>query len=723
MEEQVTPMNDDQSDPQAIALIVDDDATMRMLARQVLEQIGLEVEEAADGQEAVRLFKQIRPAIVLLDVLMPVMDGFEACHAIRHLPGGTLTPILIMTGLDDLESIEKAYEVGATDFIAKPWQIVILSHRVRYMLRTGRVLEALHESQAGLARAQHLAHLGSWTWTLRTNRFMVSEEVCRILGFPSDQLDWTPEAYLQNVHPDDQELVRQSLEEALALRRDYEVDYRIVRPGGEERIVTERGTPSCDDQGRVLTVTGTIQDITVRRNAEAQMFLSTFYDRLTNLPNRLLFEERLRQAVESAQQTGETGAVLMLNLDHFRRINETMGLTVGDEVLQAVADRLQDCVRRGDSLAGANHQPASYTFARLVADSFSLLMPHLRAPRDAAKMARRLLAAIQRPFLIGQREITLSASLGIAVFPSDADDIPTLLQQADAALQSAKAKGGTRFVYFTQELRTNQAERLGLEADLRRALQQNEFVLHYQPQVDIKRWAIRGVEAFLRWRHPTRGLLGPAQFLACAEEAGLTIAIGEWVIGAACRQQKTWQEAGLPPVRVAVNLSTAHFRHPGLVETISLAVQDMGRHPEYLELEVTESMIMRDLDHSLKVLKHLKALGVRIALDDFGTGFTSLRELRLLPMDAVKIDHSFIQDASATEGSAGLTAALITLAHSLRCRAIAEGVETQAQLEALQRAGCEEVQGFLYSPPRTSREMTQLLTNKPDPKVRNRPAA
>lgn len=716
-------MNDEHPTRQAIALIVDDDPTMRMLARQVLEQIGLEVEEAGDGQEAVRLFKQVRPAIVLLDVLMPVMDGFEACHAIRHLPGGSHTPILIMTGLDDIESIEKAYEVGATDFIAKPWQILILSHRVRYMLRTGRVLEALRESQAGLARAQQLAHLGSWTWTLRTNQFTVSDEVVRILGLSSDQFDRTPEAYLRNVHPDDQELVRQSLEEALALRRDYEVDYRVIRPDGEERIVTERGAPACDEQGRVVTVTGTIQDITVRRNAEAQMFLSTFYDRLTNLPNRVLFEERLRQALESAQQTGETGAVLMLNLDHFRRINETMGLMAGDEVLHAVADRLQDCVRKDDVRTGPTHHPSPYTLARLVADTFSILMPHLRTTRDAAKMARRLLAAIQQPFSIAQKDITLSASIGITLFPSNAADVPTLLQQADAALQSAKAKGGTRFVYFAQALSANQTERLALEADLRRAIQQNEFVLHYQPQVDVRRWAIRGVEAFLRWRHPTRGLLGPGQFLSCAEEAGLTVAIGEWVIGAACRQQKAWHEAGLPPVRVAVNLSPAHFRHQGLVETISLAVQDMGRSSEHLELEVTESMIMRDLDHSLKVLKHLKALGVRIALDDFGTGFTSLRELRLLPMDAVKIDASFIQEAGAMEGSSGFTAALITLAHSLKCRAIAEGVETQAQLEALQRAGCEEVQGFLYSPPRTAEETTQLLTKKPDPQARNRPAA
>ena len=716
-------MSDDQPTPQAVALIVDDDPTMRMLARQVLEQIGLEVEEAGDGQEAVRLFKQVRPAIVLLDVLMPVMDGFGACHAIRHLPGGIHTPILIMTGLDDIESIERAYEVGATDFIAKPWQILILSHRVRYMLRTGRVLEALRESQAGLARAQQLAHLGSWTWTLRTNQFTVSDEVFRILGLSSDQFDWTPEAYLRNVHPDDQELVRQSVEEALALRREYEVDYRIIRSGGEERIVIERGAPSCDEQGRVLTVTGTIQDITVRRHAEAQMFLSTFYDRLTNLPNRLLFEERLRQSVESAQQTGEAGAVLVLNLDRFRRINEAMGLMAGDEVLHAVADRLQACVRKDDVLAGTCHHPSSYTLARLVADTFSVLMPRLRTPRDAAKLARRLLTAIQHPFSIGQQDITLSASIGVTLFPSNAGDVPTLLQQADAALQSAKAKGGTRFVYFTKDLSANQAERLVLEADLRRALQQNEFVLHYQPQVDVKKWAIRGVEAFLRWRHPTRGVLGPAQFLSCAEEAGLAVAIGEWVIGAACRQQKAWKEAGLPPVRVAVNLSPAHFRHQGLVEMISLAVQDIGRNPEYLELEVTESMVMQDLDHSLKVMKHLKALGVRIALDDFGTGFTSLRELRLLPIDTVKIDHSFIQDASATEGSAGFTAALIMLAHGLKCRAIAEGVETQGQLEAVQRAGCEEVQGFLYSPPRTAEETTQLLTKKPDPQARKRPAA
>ncbi len=707
---------------QPLALIADDDETVRTLTRVALEQSGLAVEAAADGQEALELFKRMSPDIVLLDVMMPRMDGFEACHAIRHCPGGSHTPILIMTGLDDAESIERAYDMGATDFIAKPWQVLVLTNRVRYMLRAGRVVQALRDSQQQLARAQQLARLGSWTWTIATDHLALSDEAYRILGLSLGQFSHTRDAYLTFVHPDDQELVQQSSEEVRYGQRPYSLDYRIVRADGTERIVTEQAEPIVDDSGATAAIAGIIQDITDRRNAEAQVFLSTYYDSVTNLPNRRLFHERLATALEVTAHAGHLGALLLLNLDQFRRINDSYGMTQGDDVLRTVSERIQHSLRKGDAFTHAEPDDPGPAVARLVGDTFAIFLPHLASERDAAKAARRLLSTLHRPLTVGEEQVALSASIGITLFPSEGLTADALVHNAEAALQAAKAKGGNRFEYFVRDMHTGAIDRHALEQDLRRAIDRHELVLHYQPQVDMKRWAITAVEAFVRWHHPTRGVIPPAQFIRMAEEAGLGVLLGEWVIRTACAQQKTWRMSGAPAIRVSVNISDYHVKQHTLAEIVSLAVQDIGPSPDFLELEVTEGAIMHDMAHSAKLLKRLKSLGVRIALDDFGAGSSSLRELTHLPIDSLKIAPVFVQDSNHHGTHGGLTAALIGLGHGLRCRVIAKNVETQEQLEFLRQLGCDEIQGHVYGAAESPERIAQLLLSKPSGLSR-RPAA
>ncbi|MFO0774574.1 MAG: EAL domain-containing protein [Nitrospiraceae bacterium] len=705
------------SRPQPIVLVADDDEGIRHLTRAALEQAGLTVEDVADGQKAVDAFKRLAPDIVMLDVRMPIMDGFEACHTIRHLPGGSHVPILIMTGLNDPESIEQAYDMGATDFIAKPWQVLVLANRVRYMLRAGRVLRALQESQQHLARAQQLARLGSWTWTTATNQVVLSEEALRILGLAMGEFGHTRTAYQQFIHPEDLDTVSQAVEEAHKSGKGYVVDYRVVRRDGSERIVTEHAELLLDEQDQPAGLTATIQDITDRRQAEMQIFLSTYYDHITELPNRRLFHDRLAKALETSARTGAQGAVMLVNIDQFRRMNESRGMSHGDGILRILGQRLLQSLRKGDALSHIDEQHGS-TVARLIGDTFSILLPTLTSERDPAKTARRLLSAIHRPLEDGDGHSSVTASIGIALFPTHGAGIDQLVNHAEAALQVAKSNGGNRFEYFETNLETGLHARRTLEDDLRHAIERRELILHYQPQVDIKQWAITAVEAFVRWQHPTRGVVSPAEFIRVAEESGLGTALGEWVIRAACAQQKAWRAAGMPPIRMSVNVSDFHVKQRTLPEIVHLALQDIGPTPDFLELEMTEGAIMHDLGHSLQLLKRLKSFGVRIAVDDFGAGSSSLRELTRLPIDTIKIAPEFVQDAALPNAHGSLTAAVIGVGHGLRCRVVGKKVETPEQLEFLRMLGCDDIQGHLYSSATSPERIVQLLHDKPTHGIR-----
>lgn len=692
-----------------LALIADDDPVIRSIARAALEQIGMRVEEAENGREALLAFERNSPDLILMDVMMPHMDGFVACAKIRALPHGVRTPILIMTGLEDLDAINRAFEAGATDFVTKPINGPILAHRIRYMLRASRALEDLRENQITLARAQQLAKLGNWTWDLSDDRVHLSEESCRILGRPLDQHEVSLGELLQSVPPEDRDRVRQALDRARADGTPFHVDHRITHADGSERHVHQQGEDHAGVEGMPTRMIGTIQDVTERRQAESQIYYLAYYDSLTRLPNRNMFQDRLTHALTGVGRTKGLGAVLLLDLDRFQRINDTLGHSGGDRLLQAVADRLREQLRKSDTVARHSPSDSGPTIARLVGDEFSLLLTNLSSQRTPARIAERLLEALALPFRIGGHDVVVTASIGISLFPTDGTTVDSLLGSAEAALHAAKDKGRNAYQYYSHSMNAEATARLELENGMRKALEQGEFTLYYQPRLDLSIWQITGAEALIRWKHPERGLILPAEFIPVAEETGLIGPIGEWVLHSACEQVVAWQREGLPPIRVAVNVSALQFQRGDLVETVQDALQAAGAAPRYLELELTESALMREADTAEGVLKRLKALGIHIAMDDFGTGYSSLSYLMRFPIDTIKIDRSFITDLSQETEAAAIVTAIIALGHSLKRRVLAEGVETEDQMNFLWRHGCDDVQGFLFGRPLPADQFAALL--------------
>ena len=691
-----------------LVLVVDDDTTMRVLARATLEQAGFRVEEAADGGAAVAAFERLRPDIVLLDVQMPVLDGFDTCAALRKLEGGELAPVLMMTGLDDSESINRAYEVGATDFIAKPIAWPMLGHRVRYLLRANRAFLDLTQSQARLVNAQRIAQLGHWEWDLASDRIHCSEEIYRILGQTTDALPATYPNLLECVHPEDRPLVKETIYSALRRRESFNIDFRIVRPDGSARTVHEQGEIQYDARGEPARMHGTMQDITERKAAAEQIRQLALYDSLTGLPNRHLFKEQLSHAVARAKRTGEVLIMLSLDLDRFKRVNETLGHEGGDLLLKEASGRLSKALRPTDYVTHDELDSINQSVARPGGDEFTMLLAVSQA-QDGAKVAGRILDALSRPFTLGDNEIVVSASIGIAVYPLDGDDAESLLKNADAAMYYAKEQGKNNYQYYNQSMNLSAVERLTLESNLHRALERSEFSLYYQPKVDVANGAIIGVEALIRWRHPELGLVSPADFIPLAEETGLIIPIGEWVLASACGEIRGWLQDGLAAVPIAVNISAKQFQQQDICATVTRVLREYGVPPHLLEIEVTESTAMHNAEATSATLSNLKALGLSIAIDDFGTGYSSLSYLKRFPIDSLKIDRSFVTGLPGNADDAPIAQAIITMAHALRLKVVAEGVETDAQREFLAANGCDEMQGYYFSRPVPADECTRFI--------------
>jgi diguanylate cyclase (GGDEF)-like protein/PAS domain S-box-containing protein len=680
-----------------------------MIVREALEQSGLEVCEAASGVQALELFADSRPDIVVLDVMMPGLDGFATCAKLRGSVGGSRVPILIMTGLDDAESIAHAYDQGATDFITKPLNPVILSHRVRYMLRGSHTLDALLKSEARLGLAQRIAKIGNWEWRPDTNQFTASAELCRLMGIRSQDFAGTFDAFIQLVHAEDRHRVDEALKRILSKRVPCDIDHRLVLPNGVDFTVNLQAEAVFDDQMKALSIVGTAQDITDRKQSEREIHRLAYFDSLTGLPNRVLFKDRVTQALSHARRYGTTLATLFLDLDRFKVINDTLGHNIGDLLLKSVADRLAESVRHSDSVCRSVGKEENHSLARLGGDEFTVLLTNLRDVQDAGKVARRIVESLAQSFSIEGREIFVTASVGIAIFPVDGDSVDSLLKNADSAMYHAKEQGRNNFQFYSNTLNAVANERLILEGELRHAVEREEFVVHYQPQIDLRTNGIIGAEALVRWQHPERGLLPPAVFLAAAMDTGLIRAIDEWVLRTACRQNQSWQQRGKMPVRISVNVSNSLFHGNTLLSVVEEALSQTGLAPACLELELTESIAMRNVDASIVMLTTLKAMGVQLSIDDFGTGYSSLSYLQRLPIDVVKIDQSFIEEILTQGGPVPIVRAIIAMAHSLKLLVLAEGVEQEAQRTLLLEQGCDQAQGYFFGRPMPADAFVSLL--------------
>ncbi|OHB26083.1 MAG: hypothetical protein A2X84_07585 [Desulfuromonadaceae bacterium GWC2_58_13] len=449
--------------------------------------------------------------------------------------------------------------------------------------------------------------------------------------------------------------------------------------------------------GGPLRIVITHDNITELKLAEKAIQQLAQYDTLTRLPNRMLLQDRLGQVLAKAKRERQRAAILFLDLDRFKLINDSLGHAAGDNLLKIVAARLNDCVRKSD------------TVARLGGDEFIIVLPSVPQTEDVTLIAQKVLQALARPVDLEGQEVFTSTSIGIAMYPADGRDVDSLIRCADMAMYRAKETGRNKYQFFSEEMNQQMMQRLAMENGLRHALERNELQLHFQEQTELASGKITGVEVLLRWQHPELGLLAPPAFIHLAEETGLMVAIGEWVLRTACAQNRSWQESGLPPLRITVNISGRQLNHSRLVETIARILDETELSPQWLELEITENLISNNIESTLELLQQLKNLGVSLAIDDFGTGFSSLKNLKRLPIDRLKIDHSFLQGLGSSEDSTAIIKTIIGMAHNLGPRVIAEGVETNQQRDFLQEHGCDEVQGYYFSRPVPHDEFCKLL--------------
>ncbi len=580
----------------ATVLVVDDDPGARLLVGTALEMAGFRVTTAVDGATALRKFDEQSMDCVVLDVVMPGMNGFDVCRALRAQPDSRHVPILMQTSLDDMKSVNLAYDAGATDFSSKGINPMLLAQRVKFLVRAKQTQDQLRDSEA---RVRYLA----------------------------------------------------------------------------------------------------------------------YYDPLTALPNRQRLLQILEQQIEWAGPRQRGLAVLMLDVDNFSRINDTQGQAVGDILLKEISHRLQNCLRETLQTADVQDGEAGMNdiadwVARTGSDEFALALPGVTGADDARAVAQRVRTALARPFLFSQTEIPLSATMGISLFPGDAATPEALIKNADAAMHHGKKAGQGGVEFFKKSISALAAKHLSMEADLRKALERGEFALHYQPRLALEDMRVEAVEALLRWTHPQRGPVSPDEFIPLAEQSGLIVEIGDWVLREACAQARRWRDAGAPGWQVAVNVSGVQFRDGSLVSRVSRAIDAAGIDSRMVELEFTEGALIQYSSAVSKAVKALKELGVATALDDFGTGYSSLSYLRHFPIDTLKIDRVFVRDiASTSGGKAPLVDAIIAMAKSLGLATVAEGVETEAQWHYLKAREADQVQGFLFCRPLPIGELERWHTD------------
>ncbi len=572
-------------------LVVDDDPAIRLLIRACLEKDGFLVMDAENGEAAILQFEALKPDAVLLDVVMPGLDGYEVCRILRKYPEGKHLPILMVTGLDDIDSIHQSFDAGATDFITKPINWTLLTYHVKYMLR------------------------------------------------------------------------------------------------------------ACDAFNDVI-------------NQQKQIQKLVLFDPLTGLANRTMFRESLEQALDDCVEDDTLLAVLFMDLDRFKTINDTFGHKTGDLLLKRVAQRIQSCVRKSDYFSRLKKRYFKGFISRQGGDEFTIMLPRLKVPEDAGRVAKRINKSFAEPFHIGGHEIFISASIGISLFPIDGLRAENLMKHADLAMYYAKESGKNCFQFYKKSLNIQAREKFEFENDVRKAVVNEEFVLYYQPQVSLADGTIFGAEALARWSHPRHGMISPLKFIATIEELGLIVPFTDWLIREVGRQQQEWHKSGMNPSRIAVNISSKQFLQQEIPDKILRALDLNELHSGSFELELTESVLAKQNKETLGVLKALKEMGLTISVDDFGTGYSSLVYLKTFPIDILKIDRFFVKDILTSPQDAAIVKAIIAMAHTMEIKVVAEGIEEKEQFCLLRDMGCDYGQGFLFSPAVSSENFLKMVLDK-----------
>jgi diguanylate cyclase (GGDEF)-like protein/PAS domain S-box-containing protein len=641
--------------------------------------------------------------LVIADYSLPTfnaLDALELFHA-RRLD----IPFLIVSGTIGEETAVEAMRAGAHDYIMKGSSARLIPAIARELREAAeranrrRAEEALRDSERRFrALIEHSTDI--LTVVDRVGRIVYeSPSVERLLGHTAGELMGS--ALEEHVHPEDRHALAAALAESAGASTPVAAEFRMRVRDGEWRFL-EASVSNLLDNAEVGGIVLNSRDITARKQDEETIRHLAYFDALTGLPNRMLFDDRLAQALAHSRRRGARGlAILFLDLDRFKTVNETLGHGAGDELLRTAAARLTSVVRESD------------TVARLGGDDFLFLLPEIDDVEDAVRVARKVLAELVAPFSVHGHELHLTASVGIALSPLDGNDADTLVRNADTALYRAKEQGGNRYQLYAPAMNAIAFKRLVLENSLRRAIEREELRLYYQPLVSLQDGTFVGVEALIRWQHPDLGLVSPAEFIPLAEETGLIVPLTHWVLRTACRQMKEWQDAGLELTTVSVNISAQRFSATDLPRAVSEALAAAGLHGRHLCLELTESVMMENVEETIATLLELKKLEVKISIDDFGTGYSSLSYLKRLPIDTLKIDQSFVRNTPADADDAAIAMLIISMAHSLNLSVVAEGVETEEQMQMLRSQQCDIMQGYLVSRPVPGGEIAAMLSRRP----------
>lgn len=811
-------------------LVIDDDAMTRLLIQKILTPQGFEIIEANNGVTGVALAVDLSPDLVLLDIVMPGMDGFACLEALRErLPSCCTTmPVVMLTGVEDSDSIDRIFALGASDFISKPIIWPLLAHRLQFVMRSHALTHELKIREERLRLSMRAAHQGFYDLDIRTGRAIVNDEYAAMLGYDPATFMETNTAWLERLHPEDRETVEETYRSYVAGKLpEYRTEFRSACADGswkwilsvgniverdssgaplrmlgmhtdinhlkqtEERLkllakvfessgegimlcdaskkiievnqsfISSTGylpdevigkdpkllssghhdaafyeqmnqalhakgywqgevwnrrkngelfaellgiSTVCDAQGRLTHYIAVFSDITERKATEAKIEYLAHHDALTNLPNRTLLRDRFEQAIAYAARNNTLIALLFLDLDHFKQINDTLGHDVGDHLLQGISTRLVNCLREVDIIC------------RQGGDEFIIVLSELKDNDAVVQITQKILQQLNEPFDIDGIQITTSFSIGISIYPLDSQNFEGLLNKADTAMYAAKKQGRNTFRFFSSDMNIASTERVNMENDLRHALEKGEFSLHYQPQYSVKDRQLLGAEALLRWTKSTGEQVPPVKFIPVAEDSGLILPIGDWVLHEACRQNRIWHDAGLK-LTINVNVSAVQFKQGNMVESVQSALASSGLEPRYLELELTVTTLMEDIEAVITVMAELKKLGVTFAIDDFGGGYSSLSYIKRFAIDKLKISQSFVRDLShGRQEDKAIVHAIIQLGETLNIQVQAEGVETEGQLNQLIQLGCGNMQGYYLNRPLSvvefEREILTLGGNK-----------
>ncbi len=699
-------------------LIVDDQRAMLQSLQALLRVNGYEVEQATGGAEAIDKLQQQSFSLVLLDLQMPVIDG----RAVQGFINGQALPceVIVISGESSFSAVKDALRNGAYDFVRKPYGAEELLTSVRNCLEYHWQSRALQQTELSLKESERMHRF----MVNRSPDFIYMLDAQGVFTYVNDTveelLDYKRNELLGKhfstiIHPHNADEIHNYFsEQRAAAREEQHIEIRLqvnresdrVRCLDNHELIVELNAFGMYDDRKesprnFLGTFGCARDITARKHSEAQISYQAYHDLLTRLPNRVLFDDRINQAFAHARRNQQQFALLFLDLDHFKQINDKLGHAMGDRALQQVSERILRCLRAEDTLC------------RFGGDEFSLLLPNISGKESVAAVAEKILDAVRRPFLINKHEVNLSLSIGAALYPLAGETKEALLQSADIAMYHVKASGKDGYCFYSDAMSGSNSNYLLVERDLYLALEKQQFEVFFQPKVDPLSHMIIGMEALVRWRHPERGLVFPSDFISIAEESKLIVPIGDWVLRTTCEEIVRWQAKGIPKLKISINLSPVQFQAENFVDKFIGTLQEFDLSGDIFEVEIAEQGLMSGNGVIVKKLHALREYGVSVAIDDFGRGYSSLGYLQNFPVNTLKIDRSFVRDIAADQKLTCVVDAIAMMAKGLKLHMVAEGVETQLQLDYLLNLGCSEVQGYLYGAPETAENTFNMLSCRP----------